>query len=281
MIAFYILIVTTLLAWHTRLQKVGFLSFGLLLGIGWFRDNLDVLAVFSALVLGLLVYFCSHKNKFVKYLSSIGMVVLTLALFSHQTPGFHNIKVWDGIHLSPNSAPATLYLNFDKPLFGILFLLFFSNKLTFKSNRIDFLKTVAKSLTILLVIIISVGIATKFIVFEPKLTTYYFIWALNNLLLVCVGEEVLFRGYIQRGLCSIFQNWKYGQWLGLVAASVLFGIAHFAGGITYVGLSTIAGFFYGWAYKQTETIESAILVHFLLNSIHFVLFTYPFYMPSL
>jgi len=37
----------------------------------------------------------------------------------------------------------------------------------------------------------------------------------------------------------------------------------------------VAGIGYGWAYRRTGRIEASILTHFSLNSLHFLLFTYP------
>jgi uncharacterized protein len=56
---------------------------------------------------------------------------------------------------------------------------------------------------------------------------------------------------------------------------VLFGLAHIAGGIVYVGLATIAGIGYSIVYLRTRRIESAIVTHFAVNAVHFFGFTYP------
>ena len=53
-------------------------------------------------------------------------------------------------------------------------------------------------------------------------------------------------------------------------------MAHLAGGITYVLLATVAGIGYGTAYHLTGRVEAGIVVHFLLNLSHLVLFSYPF-----
>lgn len=58
-------------------------------------------------------------------------------------------------------------------------------------------------------------------------------------------------------------------------ASLMFGLAHFKGGISYVMLATVAGVGYGFVYQKTKRIESSILVHFAVNTIHFLFFTYP------
>jgi membrane protease YdiL (CAAX protease family) len=56
---------------------------------------------------------------------------------------------------------------------------------------------------------------------------------------------------------------------------VLFGVAHFGGGWSYVALATAAGLGYGLIYHRTKSIEMAMLAHFGLNATHFLLFTYP------
>jgi len=61
----------------------------------------------------------------------------------------------------------------------------------------------------------------------------------------------------------------------LIVASLLFGIAHFAGGLNYVVVATLAGLLYGVVYLNTGKIWHAILMHFCLNMVHLYLFTYP------
>jgi membrane protease YdiL (CAAX protease family) len=63
--------------------------------------------------------------------------------------------------------------------------------------------------------------------------------------------------------------------LAISAGAVLFGLAHFAGGATYVTLATAAGAGYGIVYHRTRSIEMSMLVHFGLNATHFLLFAYP------
>nr|WP_231555894.1 CPBP family glutamic-type intramembrane protease [Rickettsia hoogstraalii] len=40
--------------------------------------------------------------------------------------------------------------------------------------------------------------------------------------------------------------------LAVIIASLIFEVAHFQGGIIYIALSTICGFFYGYTYKQAK-----------------------------
>jgi len=73
----------------------------------------------------------------------------------------------------------------------------------------------------------------------------------------------------------MLQKYKYGNILSLITVSILFGLAHFAGGFKYVILSTIASIIYGYAYQKTQRIEASILCHFGVNTFHFIFLTYP------
>ncbi len=77
--------------------------------------------------------------------------------------------------------------------------------------------------------------------------------------------------YLMQGLSKI----RYGDALAIAVAAVLFGLRHYMGGINYILLATVAGIGYGWAYRHTGRMEASILTHFSLNSLHFLLFTYP------
>jgi membrane protease YdiL (CAAX protease family) len=51
---------------------------------------------------------------------------------------------------------------------------------------------------------------------------------------------------------------------------------HHHGGTIYVALSFIAGLFYGYAMMLTKRIEASIIVHFIVNLVHILMFTYPY-----
>lgn len=104
---------------------------------------------------------------------------------------------------------------------------------------------------------------------DPKWPSFLLIWIAHNLLLVSVPEEAVFRGLLQDALRPI------GPWGALMLASLLFGLYHINFGLANVGLAAVAGLFFGYAYLRTARIEAAILLHFVVNVIHLLLFTYP------
>ena len=117
------------------------------------------------------------------------------------------------------------------------------------------------------------AISASYVKFGIKFIPLFFLWALKNLFFVCVAEEALFRGFIQRNLETGLKNIKFGSMIALFIAAFLFGLAHYKGGVVYILLAFIAGIGYGFAYKKTKHIEASILTHFSLNAVHFLFFT--------
>ena len=102
---------------------------------------------------------------------------------------------------------------------------------------------------------------------------------LDNLLLVCVVEEVFFRGFIQDQIKKLFlykqYNPRISSVLAIIISAIYFGFAHYHSGVIMIILAAIAGVGYGFVFNRSGRIESAILTHFGLNFIHFLFFTYP------
>lgn len=72
------------------------------------------------------------------------------------------------------------------------------------------------------------------------------------------------RGFMQAELARL----GGGGWtiFAISASAVLFGLAHFGGGATYVVAATLAGLGYALAYHRTQRIETAMAVHFGLRN---------------
>lgn len=91
-----------------------------------------------------------------------------------------------------------------------------------------------------------------------------------NLLFVCVLEESFFRGIVQtallRWVCQ--RRWPHADGLGLLGASLLFGLVHLGGGPAFALLATVAGLGYGAVYYWTGRVHYAVLLHFAVNAVH-------------
>ncbi|PWB33196.1 CPBP family intramembrane metalloprotease [Pseudomonas sp. SDI] len=203
-------------------------------------------------------------------------VLLAVALALHWLPGFHNPKVIQPVQLSEGALPLSLYLNLDKPLIGFWLLL--ACPWIFSVGRRQGLLSVALLLPLTCLVCLGLALAMGMIGWAPKWPEQAWLWALNNLLLASLTEELLFRGYLQGSLQRALKAVPQGQNLALLLTATLFGLAHFAGGWHWVGLAGLAGIGYGLAYRYGG-LYAALACHFGLNLVHFAGFSYPQLIP--
>jgi membrane protease YdiL (CAAX protease family) len=111
-----------------------------------------------------------------------------------------------------------------------------------------------------------VGEATRFIHFHEGLPTAGTAvgTVLITSLLIALPEELFFRGILQNLLET-----RIGRMGALILASALFGVSHFNHGSAfnwrYVLLATIAGLFYGRAWRAHKQIFASVLTHTLVD----------------
>jgi membrane protease YdiL (CAAX protease family) len=196
-------------------------------------------------------------------------------LAAHAMSGFQNPVVLREVVLSSGAMPYTQYVNFDKTLAGVLVLAigWFAPLRTAR----DWSATlrVAPIVGATIVVVMAASLALGFVRFDPRWTPLFWVWAPINLLLTCVSEEALFRGFLQRELAVALEGRAYASATAVAASAFAFGLAHAGGGWRYVLLATIAGIGYALAYQRSGRVEASILAHFAVNATHFLLFTYP------
>lgn len=200
-------------------------------------------------------------------------IFLAVALAMHWLPGFYNGRAIDPQRFTDDAVPFAMYLNQDKPLIGFWLLLVCPWIVGRRSLKLSVYAT-ALGLTVSAVLALGGALLLGVISWAPKWPDQAWLWVLNNLLLVTLVEEALFRGYIQGGLSRQFKHLPYGENLALLLASMLFGLVHLGAGWQWVLLAGLAGVGYGLAYRFGG-LGAAIATHFGLNLLHFGLFTYP------
>lgn len=234
-----------------------------IIGIGWL--------VLTALFLLLATRYLSGWKQ---ALAHIAFFTCSILLFMHRLPGFHNLLMFNKVKFTPDAAPFTMYFNLDKPFVGfILFTLLAKEWNAFKHDGKTFLKAILLPLLVIVLICLGLGLLLNFIAWSPKFPFGGWLWMLNNLLLVAVSEEALFRGYLQGYIGKkFFKETQY--YIPLIITAFLFGIVHTTGGPALMLLAFIAGTGYGFAYHKGG-ILAAVLTHFGFNLLHFLMFTYP------
>lgn len=215
--------------------------------------------------------------KLAQAVAGLGLFVFALALALVLLPGFPRTALIEATRLSPGAAPFTLGLGFPKVVTGIL-LLGILNETRIRSGTelLGVLRQTAPILLATLLAVIAFSSSFGYVRFEPKWTALFLIWAPVNLFFTCLSEEAFFRGFLQHELSRLGRRPQVAAVAAILVSAVLFGLAHFAGGWTYVAAGVIAGLGYGWAYHRTQRIEAAMAVHFGVNAVHFLLFTYPY-----
>lgn len=81
-----------------------------------------------------------------------------------------------------------------------------------------------------------------------------------------IGEEVFFRGFLQQALSDL---WLGSDWLGLIIASVVFGLIHVGPDrrkfLPWTIMAVVMGFGFGLIYLFTGNILGAVVAHFTIN----------------
>lgn len=253
-------------------QWIGLTLLGLGYAFSLAHGNLGLLALPSLIALlctGLLV---KRSARWQQVLGHALFVMLALALALHWLPGFQGAKVIDKAVFSEGALPFSMYLNLDKPLIGLWLLLACPWVLAAGKRP---LASLAWTLPAVIAACLGGAWLLGVIAWAPKWPQSAWLWALNNLLLVSLTEELLFRGYIQGGLHRLLKHPD----LALLLAAALFGLAHLGAGWQWVLLATLVGISYGLAYRYGG-LFAAVLCHFGLNLAHFTGFTYPMLAPG-
>jgi membrane protease YdiL (CAAX protease family) len=213
-------------------------------------------------------------SRAAQLIAGIVFFLLALALGLVLLPGFPRTVLIAETVLSPGAAPFALGLGFPKVTAGIL-ILGLINETRVRSWRElgAVLRRVAPVLLATALVVMCFTLAAGYVRFDPKWTPMFFTWAVANLFFTCLSEEAFFRGFVQAELARLGgRGWTI---FAIATSAVLFGLAHFGGGSTYVIAATLAGLGYALAYHRTQRIEAAMAVHFGLNAVHFLMFTYP------
>lgn len=249
--------------------------------VGWYQGVIDSIGIFFLALFTTLnyIYLYFRLNKFLNTLLCIIIYTFIVAATLHYLPGFCKVLVIHEAKLSSLSIPFSMYLNFDNPM--VILIVYCMSKLYFleKNNTLSCQQlikyTVVPYISSIPFIFIP-GYLSGLILFDPCLTNILWIWIMHNFFLVCMAEEVLFRGFLQNAIQNGLTRYGVhdGLW-AIILTSLIFGIVHFKGGVIYMGLAAIAGFLYGYAYYKTGKVVCAMIVHFGVNLLHFLLFTYP------
>jgi membrane protease YdiL (CAAX protease family) len=211
-------------------------------------------------------------------LANIATVVLIFALGIRVLPGFAPGVFAEGIKVSSDAPAMRLTFHFDQGAAGLLFVALYCRRTQTLRELGAVMRRTALIATVTVVAVIGIALAVGFVRLDPKLPALTLPHFIKLLLWTAVLEEGFFRGVLQERLAQasfVTSRPSLSPWLPVAVSSILFGLVHAGGGLLYIGLATFAGIGYSMAYAMTRRIEAPIVVHFLVNAVHFVGFTYP------
>jgi membrane protease YdiL (CAAX protease family) len=105
------------------------------------------------------------------------------------------------------------------------------------------------------------------------------VYLLFSILLIGLGEELFWRGFIQKKIIN-----RVGRFKGVIIASALFALIHFyiltiisfGKGLTFLLLIGLVGVIWGYLYERTGNIWSAAISHGITAA---VIWKYYFFVP--
>lgn len=271
---FILLLAAVLGLWVHRALWIGALAAAIV--SGYLTDALHGLAaLWIAIAGGLAWAYARSTTRVARLPLGISFASFALAMGMALLPGFTRVVLVDDVVLSPGAAPYDIAVGFPKVVVGLFILGLIHPALVSRRGLAGVLKSAvpvfAATAFVVMIAVFSMG----YTAFAPKWTTLFLLWAPINLFFTCLSEEAFFRGFVQHELSRAGSRSDLVRIAALAVGAVLFGLAHFGGGASYVIAATLAGLGYGWAFQRTQRAEASMAVHFGVNAVHFLLFVYP------
>lgn len=260
------------------------LRFGVPVLAVWLLVPVTDTAVFAAqaslyICLTWLLRSAHNRQRWLKSVLWLFWVLLTTGLLIHALPGYQGLALASVVPVKANSLATSIYLNTDKVLIAwaiMQWLPVWQHAPAHPAPPLPRNTLIALPLSILgIVVILGLAVLLNLIQWQPAFSPLLAIIVMSNLINTCFTEELMFRGALQTWLQP-----KAGWLTAITFTSLLFGLAHFAGGPFYMLLATLAGILYGLVYQITGRLLWAVLCHWGLNATHMLLLTWPMLEPG-
>lgn len=237
--------------------------------------------IFVALYWFICLFSFATLRPRIRMIARIFLVVFTFGLVLHLFRGFPPWVIVAHLQLEQRLIPFTHFVSFDHAMMGLMILGMGAVPLARKRTDWNVLVRETWPIAITALVAVScVAYANHYVDMEFAWSPYFKIWAVADLFFVVIAEEAIFRGIIQKPLSDILRGWRtsgiqIGAWVALFITTGVYVLRHFYAGPMVMIFSGVSGLFAGYAFQRTQRIEAAIIVHFAIDAVHFLSFTYP------
>lgn len=210
------------------------------------------------------------------------LVPLAFWVATFEPKGFAYPVVFSLVGESEGAARYVFDVNFAKALCG--FLLVYLLWPTLREG--EFVARARYAFLVALLspaLIIAVAVPVLGLQLQPKMIDQMALFAIGNLLIVCIAEEAFLRFLFQQPLRNLIANMTVNRWaqelIPLVLVTGVFVAIHSGLSGAAIWIYGFAGFLYGLSYTLSKNIAYPIAIHFFVSQIHFSFLTYPVPLP--
>lgn len=230
-------------------------------------------------IAGLAWFFRKEElNGWIKLGLFLVLVPLAFWVATYRSAGFSYPLLFSLQDIGGQASKHDFYINFSKALAGFILLYVLWPRL----RKDEFVAKSGYSLTVMLIapiLVVGLAIPVLSLAWQPKPIEQVLLFAAANLLIICVSEEVFMRFLFQQNLRNAMSRFTANRWLQeslpLIAVTIIFVAIHAGLSGAAVWIYALAGFLYGLSYTLSKNIIYPIIVHFLVNQLHFSFLTYP------
>lgn len=231
---------------------------------------------------GVAVLACCLRKETLPGWAKAGLLVLLIPLAfwvaTYRPAGFSYPLVFSLPGVADSMPRYEFFANMGKGLCGLVLLYF----LWARPRAVEFVAAPKCQILVALVspfTVIALAIFVLDLDLQIKNLEQIFLFALGNLLIISLAEEVFLRLLLQQQLRNAIAKVTANHWLQelipLLLVTAIFVAIHFGLSGVAVWIYALAGFLYGLSYTLSKNIAYPITVHFMVNQIHFSLLTYP------
>lgn len=255
-----------------RLLLIGALS-GFLLGVSSVIQDARVAWLALIIMLNGSVSL-SNKLQRVSHIPLVISILIALCLLMAREFPLPNVIWLSGVKTAPHAPTFDIQTNTTKLFIALSFLPLLPLLKTRRNLNIPISSLIYLTLVYLSVlagVTTATGLFFKYIVFDFTFPSFFPMWIVS-MIVVCFYEELYYRGILQNYLIWLLPK---AQSAAMLIAAVIFGLSHWYAGWIMVGISTMAGIFYGSLYRTTGKLWCPVVLHCGLNTLHFLFFSYP------